>query len=222
MTAKADVGPRAGPPVLIGLTGPIGCGKSTVAAMLGGLGAVVIDADRLARRATGPGSPTMPAIRERFGGEVLEPDGSLDRAKMAEVVFADPPALAALEAIVHPVVRRMVDAKLAAARAHGVPLAVIEAIKLVEGGLADRCDEVWLIECDPATQRRRLAERGVPHEDAERRLAAQGADLADRLAERLAGIEPAPRVRRFSTMGSLAETRELVEEALADALATGG
>ena len=134
-------------PLLIGITGPIGCGKSTVAAILHELGGEVIDADVLARRATDPGRATLPAIRARFGDEVFTSDGELDRSAMATVVFADPAALADLELIVHPEVRKMVDATLEKASADDAPFVVIEAIKLVEGGLAQRCDEVWLIEC---------------------------------------------------------------------------
>jgi len=203
-------------PFLIGLTGPIGCGKSTVARMLGELGAVVIDADELARRATGPGSPSLPQIRSRFGDDVFSAAGELDRAALAAIVFTDPAALHDLEQIVHPQVRRMVDAELAAAKAQAAPFVVVEAIKLVEGGLAGRCDEVWIVTCAPATQRRRLAERGSGADDVERRLAAQGGDLVERLAATLADARP---VRRLSTEGSLEQTRDAVEDALADALA---
>ncbi|HUG47869.1 MAG TPA: dephospho-CoA kinase, partial [Candidatus Limnocylindria bacterium] len=118
-------------PFLIGLSGPIGCGKSTVARMLGELGGTIIDADVLARRATDPGSETLPAIRARFGPDVLSEDGSLDRAAMARVAFTDPEALAELERIVHPHVRRLVEAQLAEAERERVPFVALEAIKLV-------------------------------------------------------------------------------------------
>lgn len=203
-------------PLLIGLSGPIGCGKSTVARMLGDLGGTVIDADDLARRATETGRPTLSQIRARFGDAVFSADGSLDRAALAAIVFADASALRDLELIVHPEVRRMVETELSAATSARVPFVVIEAIKLVEGGLAARCDEVWLIECSPKTQRRRLADRGATPEDVKRRLAAQGEDLGGRLAGELASGPP---LRRLSTEGSLAQLREAVEDALADALA---
>jgi dephospho-CoA kinase len=198
-------------PVVIGLTGPIGCGKSTVAAMLGELGGVVIDADDLAREVTGPGQPTLAAIQARFGDAVVQPAGVLDRAALAAIVFSDPAALRDLEAIVHPAVRRLVEARLDEARREGEPFVAIEAIKLVEGGLAARCDEVWLIDCPAEAQRARLVGRGMSAEDIERRLASQGADLAERLAP------SADRV--IDTGASLESVRECVEDALADVLA---
>jgi hypothetical protein len=96
-----------------------------------------------------------------------------------------------------------------------VPFVALEAIKLVEGGLADRCDEVWLVECSVATQRARLAHRGTAPDDVERRLATQGPDLVERLTG-LLGSRPG--IRRVSTEGSMDETRAIVEDALADAL----
>jgi dephospho-CoA kinase len=205
----------AGTPFLIGLTGPIGCGKSTVARMLGDLGGTVIDGDVLARRATEPGRPALGAIRRRFGDGVFRSDGTLDRSALAAIVFSDPEALRDLERIVHPQVRVLLEEELEKAARERVPFAVFEAIKLVEGGLAERCDEVWLIDCSPATQRQRLADRGLEAADLERRLAAQGPGLADRLAAQVRGR---PRVRRIDTDASLDATAEVVEDALADAL----
>ena len=202
-------------PLLIGLSGPIGCGKSTVAQMLADLGGTTIDADRLARQVTEPGSSALPQVLARFGDAVVGADGELDRAALAEIVFADPAALGDLERIVHPHVRRLVDEQLAAAERDQVPFVVVEAIKLVEGGLAERCDEVWLIECEPATQRSRLAARGARPDDVERRLGAQGPDLVGRLR---AALGPRAGVRTLPTQGSLDQTRETVEELLAAAL----
>ena len=164
----------------IGLTGPIGCGKSTIAAALAERGGVVIDADDLARDVTMPGSPVLAAIEERFGAGVLAPDG-LDRAALARIVFSDPSALHDLEAIVHPAVRPLIEQAVAAAESAGAPFVVVEAIKLVEAGYAARCDEVWLVTCSPEEQRRRLAGRGFAADEIERRMASQGADRVARL-----------------------------------------
>ena len=202
---------HGGGPLIIGLTGPIGCGKSTVAAMLGELGGAVIDADALARDVTAPGQPALNAVRERFGDGVFEGSGALDRAALAAVVFSDEAALHDLEAIVHPGVRTLVEERLERAGRDGDPFVVVEAIKLVEGGLAARCDEVWLIECPPAVQRERLTSRGMDAADVERRLATQGADLAERLAGHAS--------RRLDTRGTKENTRECVEDALAGVLA---
>jgi dephospho-CoA kinase len=204
-------GATGGGPVVIGLTGPIGCGKSTVAGMLGELGAVVIDADALARQVTAPGQATLAAVRQRFGDGVFEPSGVLDRAALADIVFADGGALRDLEAIVHPAVRTLLEERLERARREGDPFVAIEAITLVEGGLAERCHEVWLIDCPPDVQRQRLIARGMAPDDAARRLATQGADLAERLA---------PHAQRIiDASGSRESLRECVEDALAEVLA---
>jgi dephospho-CoA kinase len=202
-------------PLLIGLTGPIGCGKSNIGRVLGELGGTVIDADELAHQATAHGGPALDEVRARFGDRVFDERGALDRHALGEVVFSDREALGDLERIIHPHVRRLFDAALVRAADEHVPFVVLEAIKLVEGGLAARCDEVWLVECAPATQRARLAIRGTPPGDVERRIATQGPDLARHLTE-LLGDRPG--VRHLSTEGSLAETRAITEDALADAL----
>ncbi len=184
-------------PIRIGLTGPIGCGKSTVAGWLAERGARIVDADEVAHRVTAPGQPAHDAVLARFGERVRRADGTLDRAALARIVFADPVALAALEGIVHPAVRPVILAALQAAAASDAPAVVIEAIKLVEGGLAALCDEVWLVTCDPAVQRARIIARGADATDADRRIAAQG-DLVARL-------RPAAG-RVLDTSGSVAET----------------
>jgi dephospho-CoA kinase len=194
----------------IGLVGPIGCGKSTVAGWLAQRGGVVIDADQLAREVTLPGTPGLAAVAQRFGPAVLDGDGVLDRAALARIVFADPDALRDLETIVHPAVGVLLRSRIAEAASAGVPFVVVEAIKLVESGLAALCDEVWLIECASRTQRDRLAERGMDAGDVERRIAAQGVDLAARLAAHVS--------RRISTDGTGTDVREGVLRALDDAL----
>ncbi len=205
-------GDRGGPrrPLVIGLTGPIGCGKSTIARWLGEFGAVVVDADAVAREVMGPGGPALPAIRERFGPGVFGPDGTLDRAALGRIVFADPGALRDLEAIVHPAVRPRILAALAQAAADGAPAVVVEAIKLVEGGLAGLCDEVWLVTCSRAAQRERLAARGLPAGDAEQRRRAQRG-LVRRLRSRATRI--------LDTSGPADATRRLVEDLYRSALA---
>ena len=188
--------------VRIGITGPIGCGKSQVARWLADLGAAVVDADEVARAVTAPGEPAHDAVVSQFGPAVATPDGSLDRAALARVVFADPDRLRELEAIVHPAVRPRILAAVDAADASGATAIGIEAIKLVEGGLATLCDEVWLVTCDAGSQRERILARGTPAADADRRIAAQ-AGLAERLA-------PAA-TRVIDTSGDAAATRETVE-----------
>ncbi|HYN48431.1 MAG TPA: dephospho-CoA kinase [Candidatus Nanopelagicales bacterium] len=207
-------GAAAGRALRIGLTGPIGCGKSTVAGWLAFRGAVVVDADAVARAATAPGEPAHEAVLARFGDAVRGPDGALDRAALARLVFADAAALRDLEAIVHPAVRPRILAAFEAADRAGAPAVVIEAIKLVEGGLAALCDEVWLVTCGPEAQRARLAGRGMPPADAERRIAAQ--------AGLVARARALPRVVVVDASGDRGETEEMVAAAYAAALARTG
>jgi dephospho-CoA kinase len=196
--------------VRIGLTGPIGCGKSTAASWLRELGAITVDADEIARAVVEAGEPALDAVLEAFGDAVRSPDGRLDRAALARIVFSDPAALRRLEAVLHPAVRPRIEAAIQGAEASGSPAVVVEAIKLVEGGLAALCDEVWLITCDPAVQRERLVGRGADPIDAAARLTAQG-DLAGRLA-------PAA-TRLIDTTGPATAARARVEAAYASALA---
>lgn len=207
---QGALGGQRGRPILVGLTGPIGCGKSTVAGWLAELGAAVIDADVLARDVTLPGEPALEAVIGRFGARYRLADGSLDRAALGRLVFADPGALRDLETIVHPAVRTRIEQGIEAARQAGARAVVIEAIKLVEGGLAERCDEVWLVTCDPAVQRSRLQVRGGGQADTDQRIAAQG-DIRLRLAE--------VATRVLDTSGSEEATRRLVREAYETALA---
>ena len=163
--------------IRVGLTGGIASGKSVVADGLARRGAVVVDADVLAREVVAPGTPGLAAVVERFGPEVLT-EGGLDRARLGAIVFADPAARRALEAIVHPAVRaRAAELELAAAPdavvVHVIPL-------LVETGQADDFDRVVVVDVDPETQVARLRARsGLSESDARARLAAQ-ASRADR------------------------------------------
>jgi dephospho-CoA kinase len=201
VNACAAARPRARASLRIGLTGPIGCGKSMVAGWLAQQGAAVIDADALAREVTAPGEPALATVLERFGPAYRRLDGSLDRAALGRLVFEDANALRDLEAIVHPAVRPRIMAAIAAAEASGVPGVIVEAIKLVEGGLADLCDEVWLVTCDPTIQRERLVGRGASADDAERRIAAQSG-IVERLTPRATRI--------LDTSGSTGEVRARV------------
>ena len=158
----------------IGLTGGIGSGKSTVAALLAERGAVVVDADRLAREVVEPGTPGLTAIAEEFGPGVLTEDGALDRAALASVVFADPAARARLDAIVHPRVRARA-AELAAAAPPG-SVVVQDVPLLVETGQAGSFDLVLVVETEPETRVARLVDRGLSATDARARIASQATD----------------------------------------------
>lgn len=164
----------------VGLTGGVGSGKSTVAALLAEHGAVVIDADAIAREVVAPGKPGLAAVLERFGAAVTAPDGSLDRAALAAIVFADDAARADLNAIVHPLVgartaELMAEVPAETVVVHDIPL-------LVEGDRAGGFDVVVVVEADPQTRLRRLERRGLPPSDARARMAAQATDEQRRAA----------------------------------------
>ncbi len=167
---------------LIALTGGIAAGKSTIARRLSELGAVHIDADALAREAVAPGSQGLADIERRFGGDVLLPDGGLDRAALGRLVFEDARALADLNAIVHPAVRALGAERIAAAE-HEDPDAVVvyDVPLLVESGTSMDWDLVVIAEA-PAEQRieRMVALRGMEPSDAEQRIANQASDAERR------------------------------------------
>jgi dephospho-CoA kinase len=155
----------------IGLTGGIGCGKSAVGAMLRELGADYLDADQVVHGLLATGSPLVDQVTARFGPAVQAADGGIDRRKLAAIVFDDPSALRDLEALLHPAVRGIVRQRLAASSAAAV---VVDAIKLIEGGLHREMDQVWVVTCPPAEQLRRLTEqRGMSDAEARARLASQ-------------------------------------------------
>jgi dephospho-CoA kinase len=165
--------------IRVGLTGGIASGKSQVAAELARLGAVVIDADVLAREVVEPGTPGLAAVVQRFGAEVLDGD-RLDRARLGAIVFAEPQARRDLEQIIHPAVRAHAAELEHAASPDSVVVHVIPL--LVETGQEDDFDRVVVVDADPDTQLARLHSRdGLSEEAARARLAAQAA-REDRLA----------------------------------------
>ena len=158
--------------VRLGLTGGIGSGKSTVAAMLAELGARLIDADAISRASTAAGGIAVEAVRAAFGDEFVTPDQAMDRDRMRALVFADAGAKAKLERIVHPIVRAEIERQVGAIE-HGV--AVLDLPLLAESrAWRERTDVIWVVDCTPETQIRRVMQRnGWPRAQVEAVLAAQ-------------------------------------------------
>jgi len=173
---------------VVGLTGGIGSGKSTVAGLLRQAGAVVIDADAIARLVVEPGRPALAQIVDRFGAEVLLADGRLDRPALAGVVFNDPSALADLEAITHPRIGEEIATRFAAiqaeeAAAPGVRrVVVLDHPLLVESGMAAGLDVVVVVEAPIEARVARLVQRGLDEADARARIAVQTDDASRRSA----------------------------------------
>ncbi len=187
---------------VVGLTGGIASGKSAVAELLAEKGAIIVDADVLAREVVELGTPGLVAIVRRFGPGVLLPDGRLDRAALGEIVFSDAAARADLNAIVHPAVRARAAELTAAASGDAVVVQVIPL--LVETGQQASFDDVIVVDVDPAVQRARLmARNGLTRDQADARIAAQSSR-----AERLAAASVV-----IDNSGSLADLRPRVEEA---------
>ncbi|MEW2125286.1 dephospho-CoA kinase [Streptomyces sp. NPDC007259] len=156
----------------VGLTGGIGAGKSEVSRLLVGHGAVLVDADRIAREVVEPGTPGLAAVVEEFGPGILTPEGTLDRPALGAIVFADPDRLAALNAIVHPLVR---DRSAELEKAAGPDSVVVHDVPLLtENGIAPLYDLVVVVDAAPETQLDRLVRlRGMTEADARARMAAQ-------------------------------------------------
>ena len=160
--------------LVVGLTGGIGAGKSAVSTMLTARGAVVLDADVHAREVVAPGTPGLAAVVAEFGAEVLTADGSLDREALGRRVFADPEALARLNAIVHPLVGALSEQRRREAEAAGIEVVVHDVPLLAENELAALYDLVVVVDCSEVTQLRRLVEqRGMEERDARARMARQ-------------------------------------------------
>jgi len=167
----------------VGLTGNVAAGKSVVVDQLRRLGAIIIDADRLVREVEQPGSALLEAIADRFGSEMVLPNGQLDRAKLRRRVMGDPAALSDLNAIIHPAVERLHRERLADAEASGARIVVSDIPLLFEAGWEDAFDLIVLVDAPAAIRRRRLVafRRLTPHE-ADRLIASQ--DPADRKRRR--------------------------------------
>jgi dephospho-CoA kinase len=158
--------------LLVGLTGGIGSGKSTVSAMLAERGAEVVDADQIAREVVLPGQPSWHKIRDHFGPGVLRPDGSVDRTALAEIVFGDQGKLGLLNEITHPPMFERIADRLERARDRDV-IVVLDAALLIETGLAQRVDVLLVVDLPEEVQARRLEAKGMPAEQAWARIASQ-------------------------------------------------
>lgn len=165
---------------VVGLTGGIGSGKSTVADLFVARGAALVDTDALAHELTAPGGAAMPALEARFGQAVVRADGGLDRAAMRRLVFADPAEKQALEAILHPLIRAESDRRCAAAT---TPYVILAVPLLVESGsYRARCDRILVVDCDPEVQVARVMARSALPESEVRAIIATQATRAARLA----------------------------------------
>lgn len=158
----------------VGLTGNVAAGKSSVLSLLKGFGATVIDADQLVRRVQQPGSHTLQTLADRFGADILLPDGHLDRPTLRRRVMGDPAALSALNAIVHPAVEQLHRDELAAAKARGDRVVVSDIPLLFEAGWESEFDLIVLVDAPRNVRRSRLITlRALTEEEADRLLASQ-------------------------------------------------
>ncbi len=196
MSEPDDVSPR---PLFVGLTGGIASGKSAVSDAFAALGAAVVDTDIIAREVVAPGSAALEEIREQFGGEVLAADGSLDRARMRELVFSDPARRRALEAILHPRIRAETLQRAAAATTAYV---IIVVPLMVETGFDRLVDHLIVVDVPEAVQRQRLMARDA-HD------ATQAQRILDSQADRQTRLARADDV--IGNAGTLADTRAQVE-----------
>ena len=190
--------------LLVGLTGGVATGKSTVSAMFAALGCLIIDADRLAREVVEPGQPAHTQIVSAFGRGVLRPDGGIDRKALGAVVFADPAARARLESITHPAIRARVRARLAELTAAGFDgIVILDAPVMVESGDSRDVDRLVVVTADePAQVARQQARDGLGADDARRRIRSQmPLDEKARLADYL-----------IDNSGELAATEARVRE----------
>lgn len=202
------------PPFRVGLTGGLASGKSTVAKLLAEAGFQVVDADAIVAELYAPGQPGARAVAEIFGANYLDKGGAVDKPRLARLVFADDAARASLEAAIHPLVRAFfsrlgtaaVDStNLASARSRPI---VLEATRLVEAGYAPDFDLIVTVEASPEIRLARAVARGLPREEALRRLAAQGDGSARReAAHRVLENNGTPEELRAQVDALIAEIR---------------
>lgn len=197
---------------VIGVTGGIGCGKSTLAALLGEASLPVIDADQISHEMTGPMGRSIPAIIEAFGPDIIAPDGSLSRKDISDLVFHDKKQLDLLSRIIHADVLDEIGLRLDELRKKKIKAAVLDVPIPVKNGFLDRCDQVWCIWTEEGLRLERLEARGMPRAEALRRMAVQ----MDR-----------EEYRQISTHfiennGSLQELREKVQQLLKQELDARG
>lgn len=183
--------------MIIGLTGNIGSGKSTVSLRLAQLGAEVIDTDQVSREIVAPGTPGLERVVREFGPGVITAGGKLDRARMASIVFENPAARARLEAIIHPEVNRVVSRRVSDYREGrgSAPVLVVEVPLLIESGMHAMMDEIWVVTADPGSQVKRvMARSGLSGEEVLKRIKAQmpqeeKCKYADRIIDNSGPIE---------------------------------
>lgn len=179
---------------VIGITGGIGSGKSTVAARVAARGVPVLDADAISHEVTGPGGRAMEEITAAFGKRAVRSDGSLDRRGMAQLVFKERPALDRLSAIVHRHVLELMGERLAALKEKGAKAVALDVPIPVKTGFLDLCDAVWVVHASEAARISRLAARGMKEDEARRRIAVQIPEeeylaLADEVVENEGGLD---------------------------------
>jgi len=196
--------------LVVGLTGNIGSGKSSVARFLKEMGARVIDTDQVARDVVAPGTPGLQQIIEHFGTGVLNADGTLDRPQMAQIVFSNPDALKGLTSIVHPAIRAKVLKYITDYKNnHDAPLLAIEAPLLIESGMHRIVDQVWLVTVDAQTQIQRVINRD----------AATAEQVASRLAAQMPQEDKLPYARKvIDNSGTPEATLQQVRQIWSDAI----
>jgi dephospho-CoA kinase len=172
LTAKLLIA-RLGGMKVIGLTGGIGSGKSTVAGFLAELGVAVIDADRVGHEVLESDGEARQQVIDAFGEHVVAPDGKIDRKKLGDIVFGDPEALARLNRIMHPRISQAVEAQLEQYRRRGIDKVVIEAPLLIEAGWGEKVNQVWLTTAPEAVILKRLEAAGMPHSESMARIRSQ-------------------------------------------------